>query len=92
MLTFCLPHFGFDFDENRVIPPAPEALERFDLAIRVYGGLHDKKTKQPLLRTDARLVAKRLRSHIVTACLSDPKGISLYFQEGKDSVTGFPLY
>lgn len=82
----------FYVGENRMIPPAPEALQRFDLVIRVYGGLLDKITKQPLLRADARLAAKRLRSHIAAGCLSDPKSVSLYFQEGKDSVTGFPLY
>ena len=88
----CSLPFCFDLGENRFIPPAPEAHQRFDLVIRVYDGLLDKKTKQPLLRADARLAAKRLRSHIATGCLSDPKDLSLYFQQGKDSVTGFPLY
>ncbi|CAM9669869.1 unnamed protein product, partial [Pylaiella littoralis] len=33
---------------RRMIPPLAELVKRFDLVNKVYGGLVDKKTKQPL--------------------------------------------
>lgn len=78
--------------KNRMIPAAAELLKRYDMVNNVYGNLIDHKTKQPLFRADAREAVKRLRVHIAADCVGDPEGIPLYFQEGKDSSTGAPLY
>ena len=42
------------------------------------GGLIDKKTRQPLLRAEAREAVKRLRVHIKADCMTDPVGCLLY--------------
>jgi len=75
-----------------VIPPPAVLLERFDLVNFIYGHLLDKKTKQPLFRREAWEAIKRLRVHIEAGCLSDPSGVPLYFEAGKDSATGYSLY
>lgn len=59
---------------------------------RVYGGLIDKKTKQPLFRREARDAVQRLRVHVENGCISDPEGIPLYFEGSKDAETGSPLF
>lgn len=77
---------------HRVIPPPAILLERFDLVNGIYGGLLDKKTKQPLLRPEAWDAVNRLRVHIKAGCLSDPHAVPLYFEAGRDSATGCSLY
>lgn len=77
---------------DRVIPPPDDLAGRFDLVHRIYGHLLDAKTKQPLLRAEAWEAAKRLRVHIKAGCLSDPPGVALYFEAGKDSATGCSLF
>lgn len=80
------------FSICRFIPPPSELLKRFDLVHRVYGNVVDKKTKQPLLRPEAWEAVKRLRQHIIDGCISDPSGVPLYFETGKDPETGAPQY
>ena len=58
----------------------------------VYGHLLDSKTKKPLLRREALDAVQRLRVHIKTGCISDSPAISLYFEKGKDQLTGVTLY
>ena len=77
---------------DRVIPPPDDLTDRFNLVHRIYGHLLDAKTKQPLLRAEAWEAAKRLRVHIEAGCLSDPPGVALYFEAGKDSATGCSLF
>lgn len=76
----------------RVTPETPELLERYDLVNSIYGKLIDAKTKLPLFRPEARDAVKRLREHIAANCVADPKGVSLYFEEGKDPATGLTRY
>ena len=75
-----------------MVPPSAILLQRYDMVNNVYGGLIDKKTRQPLLRAEAREAVKRLRVHIKADCLTDPVGLPMYFQAGKDSATGSILY
>ena len=75
-----------------MVPPSPILLQRYDMVNNVYGGLIDKKTRKPLLRAEAREAVKRLRVHIKADCLTDPVGLPMYFQAGKDSATGSSLY
>ncbi|CAM9945330.1 unnamed protein product, partial [Sphacelaria rigidula] len=77
---------------RRFIPPPAELVKRFDLLHRVYGNVIDKKTKQPLLRPEAWEAVKRLRQHIIAGSISDPTGVPLYFETGKDPETGAPQY
>ncbi|CAN0004911.1 unnamed protein product, partial [Scytosiphon promiscuus] len=77
---------------RRMIPPPVELAERFDLVNKVYGGLLDNKTKQPLLRPEALEAAKRLREHIVADCCSDVPKQALYFEAGKDPETLCALF
>ena len=67
-----------------MVPPSPILLQRYDMVNNVYGGLIDKKTRQPLLRAEAREAVKRLRVHIKADCLTDSVGLPMYFQAGKD--------
>ena len=76
--------------DDRFVPPRRLLLKRFDLVNRVYGAIIDAKTKQPLFRAEALEAIKNLRVHISRNCLSDPPGIPLYFEDGKDSLTGNP--
>ncbi|CAM9925326.1 unnamed protein product, partial [Hapterophycus canaliculatus] len=75
-----------------MIPPPAELAERFDLVNKVYGGLLDNKTKQPLLRPEALESAKRLREHIVADCCSDAPKQALYFEAGRDPETLCALF
>ena len=75
-----------------MIPPPDDLADRFDFVHRIYGHLLDAKSKQPLLRAEAWEAAKRLRVHIKAGCLSDPPGVALYFEAGKDSATGCSLF
>ena len=80
---------------DRVIPQSDQLADRFDLVHRIYGHLLDAKTKQHLLRAEAWEAweaVKRLRVHIRAGCLSDPPGVALYFEAGKDSATGCSLF
>eukprot|EP00904_Undaria_pinnatifida_P000541 jgi/Undpi1/10488/HiC_scaffold_29.g12938.m1 len=80
---------------QRVIPQSDQLADRFDLVHRIYGHLLDAKTKQHLLRAEAWEAweaVKRLRVHIRAGCLSDPPGVALYFEAGKDSATGCSLF
>ncbi|CAN0253311.1 unnamed protein product [Ascophyllum nodosum] len=77
---------------RRFIPPSDELLERFNLVVSVYGHLLDSKTKKPLLRREALNAVERLRVHIKTGCISNSAAISLYFEKGKDHLTGVTLY
>lgn len=77
---------------GRLIPRPAELLERFDLVNNLYGGLIDKKTKQPLFRAEALEAIKRLRVHIMNDCCSDSPNEALYFEAGKDAETLCPLF
>eukprot|EP00904_Undaria_pinnatifida_P008491 jgi/Undpi1/4772/HiC_scaffold_18.g08125.m1 len=77
---------------RRVIPQSDQLADGFDLVHRIYGHLLDAKTKQPLLRAEAWEAIKRLRVNIKAGCLSDPPGVALYFEAGKDSATGCSLF
>ncbi|CAM9749860.1 unnamed protein product [Pylaiella littoralis] len=63
-----------------------------DLVKKVYGGLVDKKTKQPLFRAEALEAVKRLRVHIVEDCCNDAPNQALYLEAGKDSETRCTIY
>ena len=86
------PHYTPPITQHRFIPPSDELLERFNLVVSVYGHLLDSKTKKPLLRREALDAVERLRVHIKTGCISDSPAISLYFEKGKDQLTGVTLY
>ena len=58
----------------------------------VYGHLLDSKTKKPLLRREALDAVERLRVHIKTGCISNSPAVLLYFEKGKDQLTGVTLY
>ena len=60
-----------------MVPPSPILLQRYDMVNNVYGGLIDKKIRQPLLRAEAREAVKRLRVHIKADCLTDPVGLPM---------------
>lgn len=77
---------------GRLIPRPAELLKRFDLVNNLYGGLLDKKTKQPLFRAEALEAIKRLRVHIMNDCCSDAPNEALYFEAGKDAETLCPLF
>ena len=81
------------YTQHRFISPSDEMLERFNLVVSVYCHLLDSETKQPLLRRKKALDAvERLRVHIKTGCTSDSPANSLYFEKGKDQLTGVTLY
>ena len=62
---------------GRMVPPSPILLQRYEMVNNVYGGLIDKKIRQPLLRAEAREAVKRLRVHIKADCLTDPVGLPM---------------
>ena len=70
------------------MPPRDVLLKRFHLVNRVYGAIIDEKTKKPLFRPEAVEAIKKLRVHLASNCVSDPRNIPLYFDDGKDSMTG----
>ena len=86
------PHYPSPIAQHRFIPASDELLERFNLVVSVYGHLLDSKTKKPLLRREALDAVERMRVHIKTGCISDSPAVSLYFEKGKDQLTGVTLY
>ena len=75
---------------GRVVLCSSLVLKRFDLVNRVYGGIVDEKTKKPLFRPEALEAIKQLRVNIAMNCISDPPDIQLYFEHGRDAITGTP--
>jgi hypothetical protein len=77
---------------RRAVPGPKELLDRFDKVCTLFGPLEDAKTGEPLFRAETRKNVKNLRKHIEKGCLSDIKGVPLYYIVGKDCVSGLPAY
>ena len=76
---------------RRYVPPAEILLSRVAAVIQTFGPLKDSTTGQPLFNEKAWDAAKNILEHIRGGYYSDPPGVSLYFQVGKDK-DGLTLY
>ena len=61
--------------------------------LHTYGPLKDAKTGQPLFNKSAWKSARNILTLIQNGYLSDPSGITLYYQNGVDGKNGgLPIY
>ncbi|KAI3636130.1 hypothetical protein MIR68_005482 [Amoeboaphelidium protococcarum] len=78
---------------RRLIPPAPVLVERLRHVLMEFSQekYTDPDSGKPLLDSVAKEEFAKLLIHAGRGCLSDPQGISLYYEKGKDK-DGLTLY
>jgi len=69
---------------RRYVPPPEILLSRVAAVIKTFGPLKDSTTGQPLFNDKAWEVTKNILEHIRGGYYSDPPGVSLYYEVGKD--------
>ena len=76
---------------RRYVPPPEILFDRVAAVIKMFGPLKDSTTGQPLFTEKAWDMMKNILEHIHRGYYSDPPGIPLYFEVGKDR-HGLTLY
>ena len=76
---------------RRYVPPPEILFDRVAAVVKTFGPLKDSTTGQPLFTEKAWDVMKNILEHIRRGYYSDPPGIPLYFEVGKDR-HGLTLY
>ncbi|KAF8419486.1 hypothetical protein L210DRAFT_3766619 [Boletus edulis BED1] len=76
---------------RRYVPPPEILFSRVAAVIKTFGPLKDSTTGHPLFTEKAWEVTRSILEHIRNGHYSDPPGISLYFEIGKDK-NGLTMY
>jgi len=76
---------------RRHVPPPEILLPRIAEVIETYGPLKDATTGQPLFNSRAWEVARNLLENVHLGYYSDPIGVELYYNIGRDK-NGLALY
>jgi hypothetical protein len=78
---------------KRTVPPPEQLYPLVKEVYATFGPLIDSKTKQPLFNSRAWKDARNVLKAVQAGLLSDPPGITLYFQIGVDKKHGnLPIY
>jgi hypothetical protein len=78
---------------KRSIPPPEQLYPLIERVFRTYGPLKNAKNGEPLFNVAAWRVSKNILDLVRKGFLSDPPGVSLYYQIGVDTkYGGLPLY